>query len=171
MPETVGIDPIYIRSDWDVRMESLWAAMDQYPEAAFLQAHEQLVGELPAGSAIASFERGGAQDSTGHPEQAIAHYRLALAQGLDPSRRRQATIQLASSLRNLGQQQEALGLLQQELELPADALTPAVHAFMALVLTDLGRARDAVALSLEALAQYLPRYNRSLARYARRLTD
>lgn len=160
-----------LRTGWDARMESLWAAMDQHSEAAFLQAHALLVDELPDGSAIASFERGGAQDSMGHPEQAISHYRQALALGLDPSRRRQATIQLASSLRNLGQREEAVGLLQRELELPVDALTPAVRAFLALVLTDQGLAREAVALSLEALSTYLPRYNRSLARYAQRLTE
>jgi catechol 2,3-dioxygenase-like lactoylglutathione lyase family enzyme len=156
-------------SEWDARMESLWAAMAQYNEAEFLQTHELLVGELSDHSAVASFERGGAQDSTGHPEQAIVFYRQALAQGLDPSRRRQATIQLASSLRNLGQTQEAAQLLRCELELPADALTPAVQAFLALVLTDMGQEREAVALSLEALSGYLPRYNRSLARYAQRL--
>lgn len=160
-----------LRGEWDKRMESLWAAMDQYSEDAFLQAHELLASELPADSAVASFERGGAQDSMGHPEKAIVHYRKALAQGLDPSRRRQATIQLASSLRNLGQQQEAAELLQRELDLPADALSPAVHAFLALVLTDLGREREAVALSLGVLSTYLPRYNRSLARYAQRLKD
>lgn len=160
-----------LRGEWDRRMESLWAAMDQYSEAAFLQAHELLVSELPADSAIASFERGGAQDSMGHSEKATVHYRKALAQGLDPSRRRQATIQLASSLRNLGNQPEAAELLQHELDLPADALSPAVRAFLALVLTDLGREREAVALSLGALSTYLPRYNRSLARYAQRLVD
>jgi catechol 2,3-dioxygenase-like lactoylglutathione lyase family enzyme len=160
-----------LSSEWDARMDSLWAAMAQYSEAAFLQAHELLVGELPADCAVASFERGGAQDSTGHPERAIVFYRKALAQGLDPGRRRQATIQLASSLRNLDQTQEAAQLLRCELELPADALSPAVQAFLALVLTDRGQEREAVALSLEALSAYLPRYNRSLARYAQRLKD
>ena len=45
----------------------------------------------------------------------------------------------------------------------------AVKAFLALALTDLGREREAVAMSLTALSQYLPRYNRSLARYAEAL--
>lgn len=159
------------RTEWDQRMEALWARMDQYSEIDFLAAHELLANELPADSAVASFERGGAQDSMGHSEKAIPFYRKALAQGLDPSRRRQATIQLASSLRNLGQRDEAVDLLQRELELPADDLSPAVHAFLALVLTDLGRAREAVSLSLDALSRYLPRYNRSLGRYAQRLND
>jgi hypothetical protein len=41
-----------------------------------------------------------------------------------------------------------------------------VRAFLALALVDLGREREAVAISLEALSRYLPRYNRSLARSA-----
>ena len=41
-----------------------------------------------------------------------------------------------------------------------------MRAFLALALVDLGRERKAVAQSLTALAHYLPRYNRSLARYA-----
>jgi hypothetical protein len=41
-----------------------------------------------------------------------------------------------------------------------------VRAFLALALVDLGREREAVAHSLVALSMYLPRYNRSLARYA-----
>ena len=35
---------------------------------------------------------------------------------------------------------------------------------------DVGREREAVAVSLTALSQYLPRYNRSLARYAGEIT-
>jgi hypothetical protein len=38
-------------------------------------------------------------------------------------------------------------------------------------LADLGREREALAHSLGALSAYLPRYNRSLARYAKRLAD
>lgn len=44
-----------------------------------------------------------------------------------------------------------------------------VRAFLALALVDLGREREAVGLSLSALAHYLPRYNRSLARYTAEL--
>ena len=48
----------------------------------------------------------------------------------------------------------------------SDELDGAVRAFLALALTELGREREAVAHSLTALSRYLPRYNRSLARYA-----
>jgi hypothetical protein len=46
----------------------------------------------------------------------------------------------------------------------------AVLAFLALALADLHREREALSASLTALAHYLPRYNRSLARYALALT-
>jgi hypothetical protein len=73
---------------------------------------------------------------------------------------------LASSLRNLGNAAEAAQLLFAELGAPSDELDGAVRAFLALALVDLGREREAVAVSLVALSEYLPRYNRSLARYA-----
>ena len=148
--------------------------MDKYAEDEFIANIDTMTAELPAGgrdSAIGLFERGGAQDSTGHPHLAVALYRAALAAGLPGSRRRQATIQLASSLRNLGDSMEAVTLLSDELLAASDELDGAVAAFLALALVDVGREREAVAFSLTALSNYLPRYNRSLARYARQLTD
>jgi len=52
-----------------------------------------------------------------------------------------------------------------------DPLDGAVATFLALALVDLGREREAVAVALTALSKYLPRYNRSVARYAQALTD
>jgi hypothetical protein len=76
---------------------------------------------------------------------------------------------MASSLRNLGAAREAVALLSAELEGESDAYSGAVRAFLALALVDAGREREAVAVALTALAEYLPRYNRSLARYAKQL--
>ena len=98
-------------------------------------------------------------------------YQAALAAGLTGLRRRRAVIQLASSLRNLGKPERAAELLTTELNEPSDELDGAVRAFLALALVDLGRERQAVAISLDALSRYLPRYNRSLARYAQDLAD
>jgi tetratricopeptide (TPR) repeat protein len=148
------------------RLSALWSAIDRYEPETFVAQIELLVAELPPGSAIAYFERASAHDSTGHPDLAVALYRAALEAGLSELRRRRATIQLASSLRNLGSAAEAADLLSAELHAPSDELDGAVRAFLALALVDLGREREAVAVSLMALAKYLPRYNRSLARYA-----
>jgi hypothetical protein len=152
------------------RLTRLWGSMDRYQPDAFVAQVEALVSELPPGSAIAAFERASAQDSTGHSDLAVPLYRSALAAGLTGLRRRRATIQLASSLRNLGSAAEAADLLYAELPAPSDELDGAVRAFLALALVDLGREREAVGVSLTALSRYLPRYNRSLERYASEIT-
>jgi hypothetical protein len=73
---------------------------------------------------------------------------------------------MASSLRNLGKAEESVRLLTAELAGADDHLSGAVRAFLALALVDVGREREAVAVALTALSGYLPRYNRSTARYA-----
>ena len=85
---------------------------------------------------------------------------------LDPYRRRRATIQLASSLRNLGQPERALELIAPEAAHQSDELDDAVAVFHALVLADLGREREGLALVLQALAPHLPRYQNSAKNYA-----
>jgi tetratricopeptide (TPR) repeat protein len=154
---------------WEKRVAELWNALDESEPAEFVAQLDMLVAELPPGSAIGLFERGAAQDSTGHPDLAVPLYRAALEAGLSGLRRRRATIQLASSLRNLGDAEQSVSLLRAELRSASDELDGAVRAFLALALVDLGHEREAVAVSLTALSRYLPRYNRSLARYAQAL--
>src|SRR5215470_11064889 len=153
-------------ASWENRLAALWGAIERHEPRAFVAQIELLIAELPSGSAIALFERASAQDSTGHPDLAVPLYRAALGAGLSGLRRRRAIIQLASSLRNLGNAGEAVNLLLAELDSPSDELDGAVRAFLALALVDVGRAQEAVAHSLVALSRYLPRYNQSLARYA-----
>ena len=154
---------------WEKRVAELWNALDESEPAEFVAQLDMLVAELPPGSAIGLFERGAAQDSTGHPDLAVPLYRAALEAGLSGLRRRRATIQLASSLRNLGDAEQSVSLLRAELRTDSDELDGAVRAFLALALVDLGHEREAVAVSLTALSRYLPRYNWSLARYAQAL--
>jgi tetratricopeptide (TPR) repeat protein len=158
-------------AEWEQRVADLWAAIDDHSEEEFVAAMDELAAELPADSAVAAFERASAFDSTGHEDQAIALYRQALERGLEGERRRRAVIQLASSLRNVGQAQESVALLTAERTAGSDHLDDAVSAFLALALVDTGREREAVSLALGALAPHLPRYQRSLANYARVLSD
>jgi hypothetical protein len=51
----------------------------------------------------------------------------------------------------------------------SEELDDAVKAVLALALTDVGREREAVSLAIGALAPHLPRYQRSMADYARLL--
>lgn len=157
--------------DWEQRLAELWAAIDSLGEDEFLARMDNLTAELPANSAIALFERAAAQDSTGHSDRAVPLYRQALAQGLTGIRRRRAVIQMASSLRNLGNASESVALLEAEREQGSDELDDAVSGFLALALADLGREREGLALALRALAPHLPRYQRSLANYARLLVE
>ena len=150
-------------------MAQLWRSIDQRDEDDFLTAVETLVAELPKDDSVALFERGSAFDSTGHSDLAVGLYRKALQHGLSGERRRRAAIQLASSLRNVGRADESVNLLTIELERESDELDDAVRAFLALALTSLGREREAVRMTLTALAPHLSRYNRSVAAYAEEL--
>jgi hypothetical protein len=158
-------------TDYDRRSDELWASVDEYDEEAFRAKVEELVAALPADSAIAAFERACALDSTGHPDRAVPLYRRALELDLEGERRRRAVIQLSSSLRNLGLASESVSLLIAEREQPSSGLDDAVSAFLALALADSGREREAVSVALAALAPHLPRYQRSLGRYAQLLLD
>jgi Tetratrico peptide repeat len=159
------------QADWERRLTDAWASADQRSDEELLALIESLAAELPPDSAVAAFERAGALDSTGHSDRAVPLYRQALDRGLTGERRRRAVIQLASSLRNLGRAPESVALLRAELDAGSDHLDDAVRAFLALALTDVGREREAVSLALAALAPRLPRYQRSLANYARLLVD
>lgn len=160
-----------ISADWEQRVADLWASIDSHTEEEFLARMDKLAAEVPADNPVALFERAGALDSTGHSDLAAPMYRQALDNGLAGLQRRQAVIQMASSLRNLGQVQESVALLTAERAAGSDELDDAVSAFLALALVDTGREREAVSLALTALAPHLPRYQRSTANYARLLVE
>ena len=153
-------------SDWERRNVALWTQLDEREEEEFRAAISALAAELGEEHPVALFERGAAFDSTGHPDRAAPLYERALELGLDGERRRRAVIQMASSLRNLGEAERSLTLLEAEAGRGSDHLDGAVAVFRALALADLGREREGLAIALAALAPTLPRYNASAARYA-----
>jgi Flp pilus assembly protein TadD len=156
---------------WEQRVADAWASFDQHSAEEMRALIEALAAELPPDDANGRFERACVQDSTGRSDLAVPLYRQALETGLTGERRRRAVIQMASSLRNLGRVDESVVLLTAELESGSDHLDDAVRAFLALALVDVGRGREAVAHALTALAPHLPRYQRSVANYARLLVD
>jgi hypothetical protein len=158
-------------ADWEERVATAWATFDGRSDEENRALIEALAAELPDGSSEASFERACVFDSTDASDLAVPLYREALERGLGPKRRRRAVIQLASSLRNIGRAEESVALLTEELGAASDELDDAVHAFLALALTDVGRDREAASHALGALAPHLPRYQRSLAAYARALVE
>jgi hypothetical protein len=157
--------------EWEERVAAAWAALDDLDPTAFCARIHALASERPDGDAIAAFERACSFDSTGYSGKAVPLYRQALLNGLTGVRRRRATIQLASSLRNLGQADESVALLRAEQAQPPDTLDDAVAAVLAMALADTGRAREAVGVAVGALARHLPRYNRSMANYAREFRE
>jgi hypothetical protein len=158
-------------AEWEGRLAGAWARLDELDEVDFLALIDKLAAELPEGSAVAAFERACSFDSTGHSDRAVPLYRRALDAGLTGERRRRAVIQMSSSIRNLGRPQESVDLLTAELAAGSDHLDDAVKAVLALALTDVGREREAVSLAISALAPHLPRYQRSMANYARLLVE
>ncbi|MFB6677825.1 tetratricopeptide repeat protein [Streptomyces sp. NPDC056390] len=160
--------------DWETRLAAAWAGIDDYDESTagdFRAVIDDLAAELPDGSPVGPFERGSAFDSTGHSDRAVPLYQEALKLGLSGYRGRRAKIQLSSSLRNLGRPEEGVALLTPELDAPSDELDDAVRATLALCLSSLGRDREGLSLALGALAPHLPRYQRSMANYARLLVE
>ncbi|WP_405873515.1 tetratricopeptide repeat protein [Streptomyces sp. NBC_00005] len=174
-----------MNQDWEDRVTAAWATFDDFAETAsdssfdagaadFRAVIDALVAELPDGSPLGPFEQACAWDSTGHSDKAAPLYREALARGLsDVSgyKGRRAKIQLSSSLRNIGQAEEGVKLLTPELDGPSDELDDAVRGCLALCLSSLGRDREGLSLVLGALAPHLPRYQRSMANYARALVE
>jgi tetratricopeptide (TPR) repeat protein len=150
-----------------VDVDELWARFDALDAGEFRAQMDALAARLP--QAVGAYERASAFDATDRPEEAVPLYREALALGLGEDRRRQCVIQLASSLRNLGQAEEAVALLRDEREAGSDEDDDAVAAFLALALADSGREREALSIALLSLAGHIGRYRRSLTDYAREL--
>jgi tetratricopeptide (TPR) repeat protein len=172
-PPDLGLCKVGTVTDsyWEQRLADVWASIDHLSGEELRTAIDKLAAELPPDNAVGLFERASAFDSTGHSDQAVPLYREALDRGLEGERRRRAVIQMASSLRNLGRAGESVRLLTAERNAASDQLDDAVSAFLALALADVGREREAVSIALSALAPHLPRYQRSVANYARFLLE
>jgi cyanophycin synthetase len=169
-PRTIRRKVVAARGEHELESEiaELWAMTD---DAARIAAAERLVSEHPSDERLV-FELAGAYDAAGDPALAIGLYRSALAAGLREPYRHRAQIQAASTLRNLGDHDGALRLLDD-----VDVTHPgnvAAAAFRALTLADAGRSGDAVADLVDALVDRAAdedavAYRRSLKRYAAQL--
>jgi hypothetical protein len=159
-------------ADWEARSLALWERLDAMETSAFREEVDALADELDDGDPVAAFERGCAADSTGHPDEAVVLYEAALAAGLGGYRRRRALIQLSSSLRNLGQPERGVVMLEAERaagtsDAEVATLDDALVCTLALCLADAGRAREGVGLMVLQTAPKLPRYQRSMTYYGK----
>ena len=158
-------------NDWQERVDAVWDD-ESLSERQVIERIDSLADERPENDPVALFERAGARDSAGLEAEAEVLYRRALQGGLDDERRTRATIQLASTIRNLGKIDESLALLRAEYERePRGPLHDAAAAFYALALVSSGESERAASIALQALAPHLPRYTRSVTGYAREITD
>jgi tetratricopeptide (TPR) repeat protein len=155
--------------DWQDRVDRFWAEVDLDDEDGALAGMRALVDERGPHDAVALFEWAGIHDSLGLETEAVPLYREALARGLDDRRTARATIQLASTLRNLGEVDEAIALLRAAPDVPE--LGGARRGFLALALHSRGDDAAALREALTALADTLPYYQRSLRAYAAELTE
>ena len=110
------------------------------------------------------FQQASLEDARGNEGSAIPLYQAALAEGLENEIAQRALIQLASSLRNVGRQSEALDLLSRH---QFDArYEPSKDAFIALVHWDMGNTRDALQCALAAAGPALGEYRHAINSYA-----
>jgi hypothetical protein len=159
-----------LRADVNRRAAAIFAAIDDYDERHFIAEIDALAAGLPTGDHDGLFHCACAQDSWGHPDQAVPLYRKALETGgLTGENRRRAVIQMASSMRNIGQAESALKLLVAERDHGSDHLDDALACTTALCLASLGRDREGLSMVIIALARHLPRYNRSMTNYGNAL--
>lgn len=158
---------------WDERVEQVWADASGIEVGTDVIARiDALAAERGPDDARAEFERAGARDSAGRPADAVPLYRRAMALGLDAEHRPQCVVQLASSLRNLGEYEAALEVLQEEQDrAPGGRYADAIAAVRALVLASAGRPAAGLSVALLALVPHLPRYHRSMTAYAEEIAD
>ena len=150
-------------------MAEFWSAADDTDPVGTRIRIDQLLFRGACSDARASFERASVEDFLGNESAAVPLYEASLSQGLDVDRENQARIQLASSLRNVGRQDDALGVLL-EFEFSTEYL-PARDAFVALALWDKGDGAQALRNALHAADPALGRYGRAIGAYASELFD
>lgn len=159
-----------MQENWRDRVANIWSQAASMAEGDVVDAIDKLVAERDHNDPEALFEAAGARDYAGLEAEAEPLYRRALENGLDAALRLRAIIQLASTLRNLGQLDESIALLEQQLnEHPDDEWTGPTAAFLALALTSRGDPTLGASVALMALANYLPIYQRSVRGYAAEL--
>jgi tetratricopeptide (TPR) repeat protein len=162
--------------DWETRVAAFWDNADTLSYEELVRNADLLASERPDDPA-ALFERASARDRAGIEAEAETFYRAALAsERLDPYRRARATIQLASTLRILGQLDESERLLVAEIERRSQVggehvLHDELRAFLALTYVAQGRASEAAGVALLALAPHLTRYHRSVRGNAEELVE
>jgi tetratricopeptide (TPR) repeat protein len=122
----------------------------------------------------AHFEFAGALDYQGREDEAVAPYRRAQTLGLSGSDLPRLYVQLGSTLRNVGEFNEAVEFLQEGRTLFPDHA--AIRAFHALALLSAGQSLESVVSLLDVIVAHadvigLDGYERALRAYTGELTS
>src|SRR5664279_6556298 len=104
-----------MHENWRDQVANIWSQAASMAESDVVAAIDELVAERDPDDPEALFEAAGARDYAGLETEAEPLYRRALENGLDAALRPRAIIQLASTLRNIGQLDESIDLLDQQL--------------------------------------------------------
>jgi tetratricopeptide (TPR) repeat protein len=155
--------------DWATRVAAVWNDSEQIGDSILRERIDALVAERPVDDPEAAFEAASVRDSTGLEAEAADWYQRALDMGLGEPNLGRTYVQYGSTLRNLGRFDEALALL--DLVDPRSELADAAAATRALVLVSMGRPVEGASVAIAALAQHLPRYQRSMRNYAAALLE
>jgi len=155
--------------EWDERIRNFWRDASDVDEQSAFGAMRSLIDERPEDDPAATYEWASVHDFLGHEAEAIPLYRHALSLGLDATRRSQAQIQLASSLRNVGNATEAIRILE-DME-SCESTGDAQEAFLALALFDAGRPGEALRIALMALGKTLPLHSGAITHYAEEIVS
>jgi tetratricopeptide (TPR) repeat protein len=97
------------------------------------------------------FEVGGSYDVMGDEERAVPYYRDALTAGLSGDDRQECLVCLGSSLRVIGESEEAVSVLQEAVDDYPER--PSARVFLALAMLDEGAESEAVALLLDVILE------------------
>ncbi|MDO9397941.1 MAG: tetratricopeptide repeat protein [Herbiconiux sp.] len=136
-----------------------------------LAAVDRILVSGDVSEARGAFERAGARDFLGLEIDAIPLYREALDKGLTEPERLRCLVQLGSSLRNVGDTEDAVRVLRTARgEARADQ-EEWVDAFLALALSSHGQPSQALSVALGALAPHLTQYGPAVSRYAEELSQ
>ena len=156
-----------MQSSWQDRVDDFWRTADESNVEETLAAMKALVAELDETDARASFELASVHDFLGLEQEAIPLYNKALELGLEGVARDKAVIQLASSLRNVGNPIDAIALLQATNF--SDELHEAASVFVALAKFDIGDKAEALTLAREDSYPADGMYARSIKFYLSQL--